>query len=113
MKRKRKTARTAGKRGSDFERTVKKDLESKGYTVVRSAGSRGPIDLVAMRYTVAPIRLLLIQCKIDGCLVGDERKALLSIEIKLGFPITAILAHRPARGEIEYVRLRDKWTYGV
>ena len=34
--------------GSALERQVKKDLEERGYWVVRAAGSKGPADLVAL-----------------------------------------------------------------
>lgn len=49
-------------RGADFERKVKKLWEAEGYFVVRSAGSKGPVDLVAFGAT----RPVLIQCKISG-----------------------------------------------
>lgn len=47
--------------GRNFEYRVKKYLESKGYFVLRSAGSHTPVDLLA----VHPIyyHILVIQCK--------------------------------------------------
>ena len=49
------------RRGADFERALKKHLESKGYFVVRSAGSKGPVDLVAIG---TGAEVIFIQCKI-------------------------------------------------
>jgi len=46
-------------KGRRFENYVKEKLERKGYLVVRSAGSKGLFDLVALRRG----EILLIQCK--------------------------------------------------
>ena len=48
------------RKGTDFERRVKHELEDAGWFVVRSAGSHGPVDLVAIR---AGSPTMLIQCK--------------------------------------------------
>jgi Holliday junction resolvase-like predicted endonuclease len=45
--------------GADAERALKKQLESEGYIVVRSAASKGPVDLVAIDRR----RTMLIQVK--------------------------------------------------
>jgi Holliday junction resolvase len=49
--------------GSNFERDVKRYFESKGYNVIRSAGSKGPIDLFAWRVYETGSSVYLIQCK--------------------------------------------------
>ncbi len=36
-------------KGTRLERAVKRRLEEKGYVVIRSAGSHGPFDLVALK----------------------------------------------------------------
>lgn len=36
-------------RGAIYERTVKKELEREGFFVIRSAGSKSPVDLVAIK----------------------------------------------------------------
>lgn len=54
--------------GADFERRVQRALESLGYKVVRSAGSRSPTDLVAMRRGCT----VCIQCKKSGRLDPAE-----------------------------------------
>ena len=60
-------------RGANFERKVKELWEDRGYFVVRSAGSKGPVDLVAIAYEYRPI---LIQCKLTGMITAAEKKRL-------------------------------------
>ena len=61
---------TQYRRGADFERKLKKYLEELGYFVVRSAGSTGQVDLVAIKrrepqkYGEGDVELILIQCKL-------------------------------------------------
>jgi Holliday junction resolvase len=55
--------------GANFERRVKKQLEGKGYYVVRSAGSRGNFDLLAFK---AHRRTIGIQCKYSKYKYNDE-----------------------------------------
>jgi Holliday junction resolvase len=76
-----------------FERDVKRWLEGLGYFVVRSAGSRGPADHVALR---APDVRLLVQAKVDGRLPRAERLALLAAADLAG--ALPVLVDRPARG---------------
>jgi hypothetical protein len=49
--------------GANFERELKHELEGIGYYVIRSAGSHGQADLVALKRGVPPI---LIQCKLSN-----------------------------------------------
>jgi Holliday junction resolvase len=49
-------------KGREFEHWVQRFLEAKGYFVVRSAASKSPCDLVAIRQ-VGRERPLLVQCK--------------------------------------------------
>lgn len=60
------------RRGADFERSLKKYLESLGYFVVRSAGSKGPVDLVAFGHD----GIFFIQCKLTGKISAAEQKKL-------------------------------------
>ena len=57
------------RKGSDFERFVKYQLEEEGYFVVRSAGSHGPADLVALK---GGFPTMLVQCK-AGAITGPDR----------------------------------------
>lgn len=60
---------TQYRRGADFERQLKRYLEGLGYFVIRSAGSKGPVDLVAFD-TLYPAergdKPFFIQCKLSG-----------------------------------------------
>ena len=52
--------------GRDFEHAVKHLLERAGFTVTRAAGSKGPWDLVAVKFTGrsrATVFVMLLQCK--------------------------------------------------
>ena len=61
--------------GRAFEYRVKCDLGRKGYYVIRSAGSHGKVDLVALgRYGA-----LLVQCKRQGAISKSEREELVDI----------------------------------
>lgn len=50
------------RRGADFERAVRAHLADHGYEVIRSAGSKTKVDLVAIKSG----ELLLIQCKLPS-----------------------------------------------
>jgi Holliday junction resolvase len=69
---------TRYRKGADFERRVLKHLEKQGYVVFRAAGSKSPVDLVALRSG----EVMLVQCRVDGRLRGDREKlALLGQEL--------------------------------
>lgn len=61
------------RRGAAFERRVRADLETNGYRIIRSAGSKGKIDLLAGK----PGQQLAVQCKITGLLSTAEWNLLL------------------------------------
>lgn len=58
--------------GYELEQAAKKDLEANGYLVVRSGGSKGVADLVAVKRS----EVLLVQAKTDGKIGPAERAAL-------------------------------------
>ena len=94
------------RKGADFERTVKADLEARGYLVIRAAGSHGIMDLVAFRPPRAPHatgETWLVQCKIHGTISPADRKELYETAAKWG--AWAVRASRPKRGAILYERL--------
>jgi len=62
-------------RGRAFEHAVRAQLVADGYDVIRSAGSKTKIDLVAFKTG----QVLLIQCKVDGHCSPAERLALLRV----------------------------------
>ena len=61
-----------GRRGADCERRARKVLEACGFVVVRSAASKGVIDLVAWNGQA----LRLLQIKRNGYVSAIERQAL-------------------------------------
>ena len=65
--------------GADLERAAKKVLEDSGYYVVRSAGSKGAVDLAAWKEG----EVVLVQCKMDGYLDPGERVAFRKLAISL------------------------------
>jgi len=91
------------RRGAAFERKVRDHLYEQGFTyVVRSAGSHGLADLVAMRRDM----WLLVQCKIDGNLPPTERELLVELADDVG--ARAVMAARGKRGKIELHKLAGK-----
>jgi Holliday junction resolvase len=57
--------------GYMLELATRHHLEADGWLVVRSAGSKGPADLIGFR----PGETVLVQCKLDGYLRPGERAA--------------------------------------
>jgi Holliday junction resolvase len=67
--------------GADLERAARKVLEENGYFVVRSAGSKGPVDLVAFK----PGEVLFVQCKTwDARMSGLSRREFYWIAYNVG-----------------------------
>jgi Holliday junction resolvase len=73
--------------GADFERLVKSRFEDAGYVVIRSAGSKSKIDLVALKNGVVPI---FIQCKKDGKITESEMRELQRLARQAGATATVI-----------------------
>lgn len=80
-------------RGSAFERRVKKQLEGLGWFAVKSAGSKGKVDVMAVRSGCKP---LMIQCKLTGKITKAEAKEL--DELACSFDCFAFIAQN-ARGK--------------
>lgn len=94
-------------RGDYFERQTRSALEAAGWVVVRSAGSLGPADLVALRRNSEGVaHVLLVSCKTDGRTSPAERAALVDVaDRSVAEPL---LARRPGRGVIELVDVTDQ-----
>ena len=67
-------------KGCSFEYKARNKLQAAGYLVVRSAGSKGPADLVALRQG----EVLLVQAKKNGRLSKREEAELVVIANKYG-----------------------------
>ena len=57
-------------KGARLERLARRELERLGYAVIRSAGSKGAVDLVAF----SPRRILLVQVKGGRVTSADRQK---------------------------------------
>lgn len=97
-----KAPRAAGDR---FERACMERLRTAGYLVVRSAGSHGPADLIALRGDRLPA---LIQCKITDNTTTRVRAAFYRQGEDAG--AVAVLAYRTGgrRSGIGFVRVNPE-----
>ena len=71
-------------RGRAKEYRVKAKLEKEGWTVLRTAGSHGPFDLVAIkrpRWSLDEGQMRLIQCKSGKSQERESKKALEGIRL--------------------------------
>lgn len=77
--------------GAAFERRTSVYLTDEGFFVVRSAGSRSLVDLVAVK----PLQVLFVQAKRDGRLDPDEWDALFAAAAHAGaVPVLAAAGPR-------------------
>jgi Holliday junction resolvase len=83
--------------GRAVEHAARKVLTDSGYWTHRSAGSKGEVDIIALK----PGQMLFIQCKRRGTMAPQEWNRLWMLAMRLG--ATPILARRgtPAT-EIEF-----------
>lgn len=88
------------RRGDYHERKVRANLEKHGWLVVRSAGSLGPADLIAIHHARMPV---LVSCKISGKVPPAEWDELYLVAMRHG--AHAIVASRPKDGVIRYQRI--------
>ena len=96
--------------GDYFERRTRDALEAAAYVVVRSAGSLGPADLVALKAGAPP---MLISCKMSGKLPRRELMALCDVAEDAG--ATAVLAqrHKPGWVRLEALSRHGKTLLGT
>lgn len=66
--------------GSAMERRTKANLERDGYFVIKSAGSKGAADLVAIKAG----EILLVQCKLDSYVAPGEWNRLWELSRSIG-----------------------------
>ena len=78
-------------RGYSFERRVRGVLQDQGWVTFRAAGSRGPVDLVALKAG----EVLLAQVKVDGLLSPREREDLFLLSREL--QVRVVVAYRQER----------------
>lgn len=66
--------------GRALEHAARKLLDDAGYWTMRSAGSKGAVDVLAMK----PGQTLLVQCKSNGSLPSAEWNELYALAARLG-----------------------------
>lgn len=118
--RKARRAKNTTRQGANFELQVMADLEPHGYTSLRSSGSRGAVDVIAVASrdwwpatSDDCSNLLFIQCKIGNPLIPpDERLAVRDLAARAG--ALPVVAHR-VDGTVHYRRLTGQgpkeWRY--
>ena len=101
-------------RGRQFEYRVRDDLRERGCLVVRAAGSKGKVDLLAVLPLTdsSPGEILLVQCKATGWGTPSERAELCRLAEVYG--ATAILASKgePGIAYREYVNSTQNQPWG-
>jgi Holliday junction resolvase len=98
---------TAYQVGKRFEDKVRDHLREEGYEVIRSAGSKTKVDVIAMK----PGQQLLVQCKRDGVCGPAEWDRLFEIAGWVGaVPVLAVNGPR-GRG-VAYWRLTARKLRG-
>lgn len=87
------------------------DLEARGYTCLRSSGSRGAVDVVAVAKKVHPESwpLLFIQCKITNPVIPPyEREAVLGLStVALALPVVAYRDKDPDNARRKKILYRE------
>jgi Holliday junction resolvase len=99
-------------KGARLEHAARRSLEADGYRVIRSAGSKTKVDLIALK----PGELLFVQAKAGtGTASPAERAELVALASMVG--ARPILALRRDRGPLEWWLLtgvgpkdRMRWT---
>jgi Holliday junction resolvase len=81
------------RRGGDLERAAKKILEDNGYYAVKSAGSKGKVDVLALKAG----EVLMVQCKTGGYLSPAERGGLRELARRNGATALAAYWHKDGR----------------
>lgn len=108
-------ARNTAQQGAAFERRTIADLESHGYTCIRSAASKGAVDIVAVgrpdddQIWDGQGVLLFVQCKLSNPQISPaERTALNDLALRAGaVPVVAWWAKSETTGlkAVHYRRL--------
>jgi Holliday junction resolvase len=86
--------------GDLFERRTRDTFRSREWWVIRSAGSLGPADLVALKRGRPP---LLVACKVNGRMDPRERAVLLDLALATGG--VPLIAYRDGKGWVGLDRL--------
>jgi len=99
-------ARSHYSRGANFEREVRQFLSEDGWFVMRAAGSKGVVDLVALRERGNVLRVRLISCKLNGYVPPAEREQLRKLKEEL--PHAEVLIARKENGSVVFERVETR-----
>lgn len=96
-------------KGRRFEHQVKKSYEAKGYTVIRSAGSKGKIDLIAWKKETMcklpyPIHPLISNENIPNELISIEQLDVVKV---IQCKVYAAKTKHPLRTDLELLKQVD------
>lgn len=94
------------RRGVRFEHETLADLEANGYFAVRTPGSKGVADIVAVKVG----QVLFVQCKISGSLPPAPWNGL--YDTAMTFGAVPVLAERPGAHVVRYWRLDTRKDAG-
>ena len=94
--------------GDYFERRTRDALEADGWLVIRSGGSLGPADLVALKAEHVP---LLVSCKKGGYLPRGELFTLVDAAARAGAAPILAKSHRPGWCLLVEVGKHQKVTF--
>lgn len=73
-------------KGANFEREVIKYLEKKGMYCIRSAGSKGKVDVIAFKNHYSDTLVYMIQCKYGNASMSKKDKIeLIELAHRFGF----------------------------
>lgn len=95
-------AQNTNRQGANFELHIMHDLQARGYAAMRSSGSRGAADVIA----IGDSCVLFIQAKITNPVIPPkERRALLALTGRLSDQrVLPLVAYR-INGRVHYRRL--------
>lgn len=86
------------RQGANFELKIMHDLQRYGYLALRSSGSRGAVDVVA----IGDLTTLVIQAKISKPVISPaERRAVLALAGRMGPSAVPLVAYRVG-GKVGY-----------
>lgn len=98
------------RKGRQFEYRVRDFLGDKGYFVLRSPRSRGPVDLVAIRKGA----VLFLQCKSWGNIGKEEKERLVDLaESVSAVPILVRRTLKPPKYPLCFVNLKERKEISV
>lgn len=97
---------STARQGRDVEHQARRQLDGAGYWTHRAAGSKGAVDIVALK----PSQCLLVQCKRTGTMPPAEWNGLWDLASWLtggGLDVVPVLARRdhPRRVPVSFWRL--------